>query len=47
VIPARSLHPGGVNAVMGDGSVKFESNNIDILTWQYIGARNDGTAVNQ
>jgi len=47
VIPARSLHPGGVNAVMGDGSVRFANNNVDLLTWQYTGARNDGTAVNQ
>lgn len=47
VIPARSLHPGGVNAVMGDGSVRFANNNVDLLTWQFTGARNDGTAVNQ
>lgn len=47
VIPARSLHPGGVNAVMGDGSVRFVSNNIDLLTWQLTGSRNDGISVNQ
>jgi prepilin-type processing-associated H-X9-DG protein len=47
VIPARSLHPGGVNAVMGDGSVRFVPNNIDLLTWQLTGARNDGVSVNQ
>ncbi|MBW8883396.1 MAG: DUF1559 domain-containing protein [Planctomycetia bacterium] len=46
VVPARSLHPNGVNAVMGDGSVRFVNNNIDVQTWQSTGARNDGTAVN-
>jgi len=46
VIPARSLHPSGANAVMGDGSVRFVSNNIDISTWQLTGARNDGIPIN-
>jgi len=46
VIPARSLHPSGVNAVMGDGSVRFVNNNIDIFTWQATGSRNDGITVN-
>lgn len=47
VIPARSLHPNGVNAVMGDGSVRFVANNIDLMTWQLTGSRNDGISVNQ
>ncbi len=47
VIPARSLHPNGVNAAMGDGSVRFANNNVDILVWQYTGSRNDGAAVNE
>jgi prepilin-type N-terminal cleavage/methylation domain-containing protein/prepilin-type processing-associated H-X9-DG protein len=47
IVPARSLHPGGVNAVYGDGSVRFVANNIDILTWQQTGSRNEGQAVNQ
>ena len=45
IIPARSLHPGGVGAVLGDGSVRFVTNNIDLLTWQRVGARNDGNAI--
>lgn len=42
IIPPRSYHSGGVNAVLGDGSVRFLSNNIDVLTFQRLGARNDG-----
>jgi prepilin-type processing-associated H-X9-DG protein len=37
------MHPNGVNAVMGDGSVRFVQNNIDVLVWQQTGVRNDGT----
>ncbi len=45
IIPARSLHPGGVNAVLGDGSVRFVSSSISLIIWQRVGARNDGTAL--
>ncbi|MGE3803418.1 MAG: DUF1559 domain-containing protein [Gemmataceae bacterium] len=34
---ARSRHPGGVNASMSDGSVRFFANGIDPLTWQQLG----------
>jgi prepilin-type N-terminal cleavage/methylation domain-containing protein/prepilin-type processing-associated H-X9-DG protein len=47
IVPARSMHPNGVNAVMGDGSVRFVNNSIDVQMWQSTGARNDGIAVNQ
>ncbi|WP_347243189.1 DUF1559 domain-containing protein [Thermogutta sp.] len=36
---ARSRHPGGVNVGMADGSVRFFSNTIDLLTWRYLGTR--------
>ena len=42
---ARSRHPGGVNAVFGDGHVSFVSETIDLQTWRYLGAINDGHAV--
>jgi prepilin-type N-terminal cleavage/methylation domain-containing protein/prepilin-type processing-associated H-X9-DG protein len=36
---ARSLHPGGVNAVLADGSVRFVSNAIDPTVWLALGTR--------
>jgi len=45
IFPARSYHPGGVTAAMGDGSVTFVSETIDLQTWQYLGARSDGNIV--
>jgi hypothetical protein len=45
VYPARSKHPGGVNAALADASVRFISETIDGYTWQYLGARADGQAV--
>jgi prepilin-type N-terminal cleavage/methylation domain-containing protein/prepilin-type processing-associated H-X9-DG protein len=42
---SRSYHPGGVNAVFMDGSVKFISNSIDQATWRALGTRNGGEPV--
>lgn len=39
---ARSEHPGGVNALMCDGSVRFISNNVNLGTWQAINTRAGG-----
>ena len=39
---ARSKHPGGVNAAMGDASVRFISNNVNATTWQQLGTRSGG-----
>ena len=44
VISARSYHPGGVNAAMADGAVRFVRNEIDTLVWQATGSRNGGEA---
>jgi prepilin-type N-terminal cleavage/methylation domain-containing protein len=37
IIPPRSMHTGGVNAVLGDGSVRFIRDSIDVLTFQRLG----------
>jgi prepilin-type processing-associated H-X9-DG protein len=42
IVAARSTHTGGVNTSMGDGSVQFVSENIDLLTWRALGTRNGG-----
>ena len=44
---ARSLHTGGVQALLADGSVKFVSDNINLLTWQQAGAINDGAVLGE
>jgi prepilin-type N-terminal cleavage/methylation domain-containing protein/prepilin-type processing-associated H-X9-DG protein len=42
---ARSRHPGGVNAVLCDASVRFVSNNVNATTWINLGYVNDGQVV--
>lgn len=45
IVPPRSFHPGGAQVAMGDGSVRFASETIDLETWQFLGARDDGNPV--
>jgi len=35
-IASRSAHPGGVNSAMGDGSVRFSTESIDVFIWRAI-----------
>jgi prepilin-type processing-associated H-X9-DG protein len=39
---ARSKHPGGVNATMCDGSVKFFKNSINIFVWRALSTTSGG-----
>jgi prepilin-type N-terminal cleavage/methylation domain-containing protein/prepilin-type processing-associated H-X9-DG protein len=39
---ARSRHSGGVNILLGDGSVRFIRNSIDLATWRALGTMNGG-----
>jgi prepilin-type processing-associated H-X9-DG protein len=41
---ARSRHPGGVNAALGDGSTRFFSNTITLEIWQAAGTTYGGEA---
>ncbi len=40
-----SLHPGGANVLMGDGSVRFIKQSINLLTWQALSSRNNGEVI--
>lgn len=45
IVPPRSMHDGGVNAVMADGAVVFIRNEVNVLLFQRLGHRSDGSAV--
>ncbi len=42
VFAARSYHPGGVNAALADGSVRWFSSTTATATWRALGTRNGG-----
>lgn len=42
---ARSRHPNGVNVGMGDGAVRFVTNNLSLTTWRALGSMNGGEAM--
>jgi prepilin-type processing-associated H-X9-DG protein/prepilin-type N-terminal cleavage/methylation domain-containing protein len=42
---SRSRHPGGVNVLMADGSVRFIKETIDLATWQALGTIAGGEVV--
>lgn len=44
---ASSFHTGGVQAVMGDGSVRFLSENMDFVIYNYLGGKSDGQVVGE
>jgi prepilin-type processing-associated H-X9-DG protein len=41
-VTARSFHPGGVNLLLMDGSVRFVANSISLVTWRALGTRAGG-----
>ncbi|MDB5352411.1 MAG: hypothetical protein JWN86_3658, partial [Planctomycetota bacterium] len=42
IIGPSSYHPGGVNLLLMDGSVKFAKNSIAFRTWQSLGTIDGG-----
>ena len=42
---ARSRHPGGVQATLGDGSVRFVSDSIDVGIWNAVGSIQGGEVI--
>lgn len=45
-VPASSYHSGGVNCLMGDGSVRFVPANVDLTVWRAMGTMNGGEVFN-
>ncbi len=44
-VAARSLHPGGVNVALCDGSVRFVADTVDLRVWRAAGSMNGGEAM--
>jgi prepilin-type processing-associated H-X9-DG protein len=44
-ISAASAHPGGVNVLFGDGSVKFVKDSVNRGTWWGLGTRSVGEVI--
>jgi prepilin-type N-terminal cleavage/methylation domain-containing protein/prepilin-type processing-associated H-X9-DG protein len=44
-VPPSSRHPGGVNCLMGDGSVRFVRDSVDLNTWRAMGTMNGGEPI--
>ena len=44
---ARSMHVGGVQAVLCDGAVRFISENVDLTTWNNLGNKADGNTIGE
>ena len=44
-VTARSYHPGGVNALLGDGSVRFVKSSVAGATWRALGTIAGGEVV--
>ena len=42
---ANSQHPGGVNVMFCDGSVKFIKSSISVTTWWALGSRAGGEVI--
>jgi hypothetical protein len=45
MVSARSYHLGGVQVALGDGSVRFIPNNINLTVWRNLGSSQDGQAI--
>jgi len=44
-VPQWSCHSGGVNTMMGDGSVRFVKSSVSVASWRAVGARAGGEVV--
>jgi prepilin-type processing-associated H-X9-DG protein len=44
-LPPSSYHPGGVNVLFGDGSVRFMKESTALTVWRALSTRNGGEVV--
>jgi prepilin-type processing-associated H-X9-DG protein len=44
-IGASSFHPGGVNVLLLDGSVRFIKSSVDLAAWNAMGTRAMGEVI--
>jgi prepilin-type processing-associated H-X9-DG protein len=44
-LSASSYHPGGVNALFADGSVRFAKNSVSPSTWRGLGTIGGGEVI--
>jgi len=44
-VPPSSAHSGGVNCLMGDGSVRFVANAVQLPVWRAMGTMNGGEVI--
>lgn len=47
IVSARSMHPGGAQVTMGDGSTRFVSESIDVNLWRALGTRAGGEVISE
>ncbi len=47
LFPARSRHVGGAQLVLGDGAVRFISENIDLVTYQSLGTTHGNETIGE
>jgi len=45
--PLASAHTGGAHVLLGDGTVRFLSDNIHLDTLKYLSARDDGVVLGE
>ena len=45
--PLTSAHPGGVQVGLADGSVRFLTDNVNLVTFKHLADRDDGNAIGE
>ena len=46
-LPLNSAHSGGAHGLLGDGTIRFINNNVDMLTLRRLCTRDDGAPLGE